>query len=77
VVQTRHVTGLAAKFRPTKPCRRSALRYARACVCVAHLVVGHNEYAMADLRVKSQVGSGTQKDKTARLQLPWQTDLGS
>ena len=62
MVQTRHVTGLAAKLRPTKPCRRSALRYTRVCVCVcgAHLVVGHNEYAMADLRVKSQVGSGTQ-----------------
>ena len=58
VVQTRNVSGLAVKFRPTKPCRRSALRY--TCVCVAHLVVGHNEYAMADLRVKSQVGSGTQ-----------------
>ena len=39
------------------------------CVCVTHLVVGHNENAMADLRVKSQLGSGTRIDKKARLRL--------
>ena len=64
VVQNRHVTGLAAKLcrhDETMPQIRVTLHVcARARVCVAHLVVGHNEKATTDLRVKSQVGSGSQ-----------------